>query len=346
MNILELNFERTWRGGERQTLYNMAGFRNAGHEVALLCRKGFSLATNAQSEGFKVIAYANIFQVFYYLAIHCRKYDVFHVQTSHILTWCLLSKPFHHARIIFTRRVDFVPHGRLTRIKYRLADKIIGISKAVQKIVTDFCGKEVIVISDVAVAKTLNRYRAELLIGELKVKPGTHIIGAVAALVPHKDPMNMVETIKQLYTKRKDFVFLHFGAGELEQNIKDKITEYGLGDVYKMMGFYEHVEDFFSIFEVFVMSSQEEGLGSSVLDAFLYKVPVVSTDAGGLQDLVKDGRGIVCGKKNPGQLAAGIDLLLSDPKSGKEMIDKAYVYVEQYHSLEFITRQYLDILAK
>ncbi|MFI5196801.1 MAG: glycosyltransferase, partial [Chitinophagales bacterium] len=67
--------------------------------------------------------------------------------------------------------------------------------------------------------------------------------------------------------------------------------------------------------------------------------------AGGLQDLVKDGRGIVCGKKNAGQLAAGIDLLLSNPQSGKEMVDNAYSYVCKYHSLEFITKQYLDIFT-
>ena len=40
MKILQLNFEKGWRGGERQTLYCMRAFRKAGHEVELMCRLG------------------------------------------------------------------------------------------------------------------------------------------------------------------------------------------------------------------------------------------------------------------------------------------------------------------
>ena len=39
MRILQLNFERGWRGGERPTLLCMPEFRRAGHEVELLDRK-------------------------------------------------------------------------------------------------------------------------------------------------------------------------------------------------------------------------------------------------------------------------------------------------------------------
>lgn len=38
MRILELNFERGWRGGERQTLWTSQYFRDAGHAVELLAR--------------------------------------------------------------------------------------------------------------------------------------------------------------------------------------------------------------------------------------------------------------------------------------------------------------------
>src|SRR6476661_5675762 len=111
MKILELNFERGWRGGERQTIYNMEGFRDAGHEVGLVCRKGCPLAKRATDEGFKVFSFENIFGVISFLSANVNKYHVFHVQTSHILTYCLITKPFHSRKIIFSRRVDFVPKG-------------------------------------------------------------------------------------------------------------------------------------------------------------------------------------------------------------------------------------------
>ncbi len=89
------------------------------------------------------------------------------------------------------------------------------------------------------------------------------------------------------------------------------------------------------------MSSQEEGLGSSVLDAFLNKVPVVSTDAGGLNEIISYGRGIKCAKKDPLALAKGINDILSLPEDYRLMADKAYEYAHTQHSPEFITQRYL-----
>ena len=48
----------------------------------------------------------------------------------------------------------------------------------------------------------------------------------------------------------------------------DEARALGVEDVYRFAGFRKGVEDFYSILDVFVMSSEEEALGSSVLDAF------------------------------------------------------------------------------
>jgi glycosyltransferase involved in cell wall biosynthesis len=344
MKILELNFERGWRGGERQTLYNMQGFRDAGLEVILVCRKGYPLEKKALKNNFKVFSYNSVFGVISFLIRNSAKFDIVHAQASHILTYCIITKPFHQKKIIFTRRVDFVPKGKLTKFKYASTDKLIAISTAIKDIISAFSGrKDVEVISDIAVPIKLDgeRVRAELEI--VGIERQKHIIGTTAAFAPHKDPLTMVEAIRKLSTLRNDFVFLHFGSGELEAEVKGKIEEYNLKDQYKVMGFYEKVEDFFSVFEVFVMSSQEEGLGSSILDAFLYKVPVVSTDAGGIKDIVTEERGIVCKVKDFEMLAKGIDDVLNK-RNKIDIISNAFIYVNDYHSMQFITDQYLKVL--
>jgi glycosyltransferase involved in cell wall biosynthesis len=92
------------------------------------------------------------------------------------------------------------------------------------------------------------------------------------------------------------------------------------------------------------MSSEEEGLGSSVLDAFLYEVPVASTNAGGLKDLLKDQRGEVCDIHSPKELAKCIDAMLTRNERTELQIQNAKKYVMQYHSMEYITNQYLALL--
>ena len=94
----------------------------------------------------------------------------------------------------------------------------------------------------------------------------------------------------------------------------------------------------------FVMSSEEEGLGSSVLDAFLYNVPVASTNAGGLKDLLKDDRGEVCEIHSSEKLAICINAILDNSAKTQEMVRNAKTYVEQFHSMEYITNQYLALL--
>jgi glycosyltransferase involved in cell wall biosynthesis len=343
MKILELNFERGWRGGERQTIYNMQGLRNAGEEVSLVCRKGCPLEKKALDEGFKVFSYNNVFGVFFFLISTGLKFNIIHAQTSHILTYCLIAKLFHRKKIVFTRRIDFVPKGKLTKLKYRLTDKLIAISTAVKEIISNFSQRDDIeVISDIVVLRELNKERVSTELQRIGIKSDKRVIGTIAALVPHKDPLTMIEAIKKLASLRKDFVFLHFGTGELESEIKGKIEEYNLQNEYKLMGFYENVEDFFSVYEVFVMSSEEEGLGSSILDAFLYQVPVVATSAGGIKDIVTRDRGIVCEVKNVDMLVKGISDILNK-KNKAELISNAFSYVKEYHSSEYISAQYLKV---
>lgn len=153
MDILELNFERTWRGGERQTLYNMQGFRNSGHKVSLLCCRNSPLEAKAKAEGFKTFSFNNIFSAFLFLLFKCKRYDILHAQSSHILTYTMLAKKFHRRKVIFTRRIYKTPKGKFTKWKYLLTDRIIAISPAIKEVIEKFVNKNVLVISDIAEEK-------------------------------------------------------------------------------------------------------------------------------------------------------------------------------------------------
>jgi glycosyltransferase involved in cell wall biosynthesis len=325
-------------------LYNMQGFRDAQQSVELLCRRNFPLETEAKKQGFKTHGFNSIFSVLFFLITKGKNYNVLHAQTSHILTYCVLTKPFHKATIIFSKRVDFVPKGFFTKLKYKLTDHVTVISSAIKTIFNTFGIPQVSVISDIAVKTTLDKNRAERILSEYHIPTEKKRIGTLAALVPHKAPLTMVEAIYLVSKQRQDFVFLHFGEGPLMQEVKQKIKDYNLSEVYKIMGFHQQVEDIFSVLDGFVMSSEEEGLGSSVLDAFLYEVPVASTNAGGLKDLLKDSRGEVCEIHAPEKLASCIHAMLDNSAKTQEMIRNAKTYVEQFHSMEYITNQYLVLI--
>ncbi|MHB8259722.1 MAG: glycosyltransferase family 4 protein [Bacteroidia bacterium] len=345
MKILQVNTEKTWRGGERQTLYNIQGFLQQGHEVALLCRKNFPLHQKAKELNIPIHTVSNGLQAILYLIKHARYADVIHAQTSSGQMYGVVSSLFyktsHKTPVVYTRRVDFVPQGFFTKLKYTRTHKLVAISSAVKNILENFGLRNISVIPDIAIAKTLNEERAKKLI-HFKGWHNKKIIATIAALVPHKDPITMVQAIYYLSQIRDDFMFLHFGEGILQHEVEKEITRLNVSRWYHFMGHVDDVEDFFSVFDVFVMSSQEEGLGSSVLDAFLYKVPVVATNAGGLKEVVT-GNGLLCDVKDAKTLALSINEVLNDTNLRKDITDTAYQNVITTYALQTITKQYQEV---
>jgi glycosyltransferase involved in cell wall biosynthesis len=344
MHILELNFERNWRGGEQQTLFNAKGFLEKGFEVDLVCRKNSALEKRAAAENIKTHAFKTVWGVLLFLIFKGRRYQIMHAQGSKILTYCVFSKFFHRSKIIFTRRVNFVQSGFFTKLKYALTDKIVAISSSVKNILSSFTSRnDIALISDVVIEKKLNENLADETLKQIPLN-NKIIIGTIAALSEEKNPLSTIEAIKMLKEKRNDFVFLHFGEGVLMEKMQQLIEAYQLSDTYFLMGFSENVTDYFTKFDLFIMNSNNEGLCSSVLDAFVYKVPVVSTLAGGLSDLIKDDRAVICEMNNPKMLSEKIDFILQNPSLALTLVSNAYTFVNLNHGPEYIAAQYITLI--
>jgi glycosyltransferase involved in cell wall biosynthesis len=343
-HILSLNFENSWRGGENQTLIDALGLIQRGFNVHLICKKGSALEKRALEKNLKVFSKKTTLGVLFFLICNARKYNLLHAQGSSILTYCILSKPFHQAKIIFTRRINIRPSGRLTRIKYRLCDRIVAVSRSVKNIVSEFSSRnDIQIISDAVIFTPPSKMTVQAKLNELNPQQ-KKIIGTIAALTPEKNPSDNIDMVRIMKEKRDDFIFLHFGEGVMKDDMQQRIKKYNLQDTYFLMGFVDNVNDYLATLNVFVMTSSNEGLCSSVLDAFMYKVPVVSTNAGGLYDLLEDGRGIACEVGKPVMIAEGVDHILNHPSSAQLQVEKAYNYVLQHHSIEYISNQYTRLI--
>ena len=341
MRLLIVNTEKTWRGGERQTLYNAIGFQQQGVQVELLCRKRYPLADRARAEGITVHQVTGNMGTFWWIARYGAGYDLIQAQTGKAQTAAVATKPLHGRPVVYTRRVNFVPGGWFTRLKYQKTDCVVAISQSVRQVLEKFGLCNIHVIHDAIVPRLLNKQRALNIIEPLHVG-SKKIVATIAAVDQDKDPFTMLAAVKKLSLLRSDFVFLHFGDGPLTTQLQQKIDELGLNNRYLLIGFVPDVEDMFSLMDVFCLSSREEGLGSSVLDAFAYQVPVVSTNAGGLSELV-DGRGFLCDVGDFEGIALGIDQMLENPAAFSALADAAYRYVVSQHSLQATTEQYLDL---
>lgn len=86
------------------------------------------------------------------------------------------------------------------------------------------------------------------------------------------------------------------------------------------MGFRPDVLDILPHFEVFISTSINEGLGTSVMEALWAGVPVVTTPAGGLPEIIEDG---ICGLLAPfgdyKAIAESVIKVLSNPELAEKL---------------------------
>jgi len=143
---------------------------------------------------------------------------------------------------------------------------------------------------------------------------GAALVGNVAALAAHKGQRHLVAAAVKVVRELPDTRFLIVGEGELRDQLERQIHDLGLDRHVVLTGFRSDVLGLVKSFDLFVMSSITEGLGSAILEAMVCRRPVVATRAGGIPEAVDDEvTGIIVPPHDEDALAAGILRLLRSP---------------------------------
>ena len=123
---------------------------------------------------------------------------------------------------------------------------------------------------------------------------GAPIVGNVAALAGHKGQRHLVAAAARVVRAVPDARFLIVGDGELREPLEKQIKSAALERHVMLTGFRSDALALMKSFDLFVMSSITEGLGSAVLEAMACGRAVVATRAGGLPEAVDDGVDRAC----------------------------------------------------
>lgn len=329
----------TWRGGEQQLAYLAEELEKIDHcHNAIFCAENGALAHWAKQHNIPAYEAKEMFAVNPVFASKLSKaykkggFDLVHVHDSHAHTFAVLANVFFRmgAPLIVSRRVDFpVSKSVLSRFKYNhhSVKKIVCVSDAIQRITgASIKDKSVLttVHSGIDASKFKNSKKNGKLHLELGLEPTLSLVGNVAALAPHKDYFTFIETCKELMNQGLKAKFIIVGSGPEEDSVKKWVEESGIAEHILMLGFRDDLIDILPELDVFLITSQTEGLGTSILDAFACKVPVVATDAGGIPEIVLHRKTGWLGKvKQPKALAEGVIALLRNDALRKSTVSGA-----------------------
>jgi L-malate glycosyltransferase len=325
MFSLHIDTARTWRGGQNQVLVTVLGMRSAGHRAMLVAHADGELRRRA-SEGLELLVLAPRTEMDLSAAwrlsraIKQLRPDVVHAHDPHGVAMAALALSMStqpkRAPLVAARRVDFRLKGNaLSRWKYDQVDLFICASEAIrQMVVADGVAEsravtvhEGIDLGHVAAAQPAALHE------ELWLPHGSPIVGNVAALVPHKGQRHLVDAAALVVREVPDARFVIAGEGELRPALEHQIKHLGLQKHVLLAGFRPDILSIHKAFDVFVMSSVTEGLGTSLLDAMACGKPVVATAAGGIPEVVRDGEtGILVPPRDHHAMADAIVRLLKD----------------------------------
>ncbi len=173
------------------------------------------------------------------------------------------------------------------------------------------------------------------------------VVGHVARLTAAKDQEGLLRAFDRVRRSRPDARLVIIGEGELRDRLVGLAAELGLGDSVRFVGFRSDVQRLLPAFDLFVLSSHEEGLPISLLEAMAASRPVVATAVGCIPELVSSGEcGLVVPPRDPEKLAEAILKLLSDDsarlrygEAGRRHIEKEFSLPEMIHRYESLYRQ-------
>ena len=169
------------------------------------------------------------------------------------------------------------------------------------------------------------------------------IVGTVGALAERKSPDIFVRVARRVVDQNPDICFVHAGDGHLREGVKALSSELGLDSNILFLGSRTDVPDVLRSFDIFLMTSSNEGTPNAAMEAMATALPCIVTDIGDCKDLVLHGQtGYVAPVGDVERLAEHVLSLAADSQHRQQMGQAGYRCIQAYDVLK-MANQYQDL---
>lgn len=234
-------------------------------------------------------------------------YDVVHVNN----TFCYQPLTLFAAWLTRTPAISHVrnpvPPEVLSRILMRLSRCVVTVNSSFERqlrawrlpVPVQVCRDGVLLRApDIDLS---SRLRKQL------VPAGGILVGSVGRLDEQKGYDVLIRAARLVVNEQPNVCFAIAGEGPLRGELSRLIADLGLNGNVQLCGFRQDVENFLHALDLFVLSSNWEGLPLALLEAMMLEKPVVATDVGGNAEVVQPGiTGELVPRGDPDALAMSI----------------------------------------
>ena len=359
MSLFQIDAGREWRGGQRQSFFLAKELKRNGYSFRFVVQPGSPLHQKAADEGLPVLplnirSEADAMAVLRLsLAMKRKKCRLVNFHDAHSVAVGSAAASLAKVPIrVISRRVDFpLKKNVLSRRKYtQKIDSIIAVSEGVKNVLVEGgIDKSLVhVIPDgIDFAPYENKSSQDYLRQELSFAPDDFLVGIVAQLTDDKGHKYLIKASQYLKEHTPKIKIVIVGEGPMQLRLNKQVKEIQGEDMVFFLGFREDIPQILNSLDVFVLSSDHEGLGSIIMDAMACHLPVVATRVGGIPEVVDHQKtGLLVPPRRPKSLANAILKVYEDKELAQRLGRQGYENVHEKFSAESMALKAIDLYEK
>ncbi len=335
LNILFINSisAQKYGGGEKWMLTAAKGLSERKHNVFIASKKNSILLNKAKQKSIKTVAF-NIRSDF----SPCNLYLIsrFLKKNKIDVLICNLNKDVRvaglAAKLVKTPLV-IARHGMLLcgkKLKHKitllnLVDTILTNSQSVKNIYKTYGWFQneyiKVIYNGIQVKNDIVAYNYK------NDFPNKKIIISAGRLSNQKGFTHLLKAAAILKEKRNDLIIIIYGEGRLKEKLQNEMKQLNLEDTIVFGGFKNELAPYFKGCDLFVLTSEFEGMPNVVMEAMAVGKAVVATDVNGVRELLDNQKsGMIIPPKDPKAIAKAINSIIDDEEKlkffGKEGLKK------------------------
>jgi len=335
-----------------------------GHSCTIYCLdKTGSLAQEARAAGVEVILISRTsgFADFGAIArmrnsFRARKHSIIHTHNVEPMFYgAFAAFGIRPIRIVHTQHGIPTPFAYLNRLKARVSgffvDRFIGVSENSTQFAIESGwisrNKALTILNGINTSRFCpDSFKRKEIRQALGLSDRALVAICVARLSPVKNHARLIQIFKQLIESahNTDLTLLLIGDGECRLAIETQIADFRLSANIRLLGEVHDTDKYLAAADVFVLSSDSEGISVSILEAMASGLPVIVTDVGGNHEIVSDGEtGYLVPIDNLSLYPSRIETLISNPSLRESFSCRARERVVQHFSLDAMVSSYRKV---
>ena len=329
MRILILNTFPVWGGDEKWTINVGKGLDEKGHYVVISSPLGSETEKKALESGLQVfpfhigpdIAFWKILPFQKYLKKH-RIEVVLCVQNRDVKIGALAARLAGIPAIFARQGLDTIKQRLYHKVAFtKFIDGIITNTKSIKELYESYnwFKKDFVHVVYDGLKIPDNLMKIDLN-KEFNLKPDSRVIIGTGRLAEQKRFDLLVEVAVMAKNQNHNWSIIVAGTGKLRNKLNEMANDLSVNDIIKFVGFRDDVLTLMNSADLFVLSSDSEGMSNALKEAMGVGKACVATDVFGVDELFQNGKSGLMVKRGDAQATfEAIDAILFNLKLKNEL---------------------------